>query len=452
MALYDGGQSRRPAALKCHLQKAFALDTLNDDVNPCQTMKVFKFGGASVKDAPGVRNVATVLDRFPHDDLIIVVSAMGKTTNALEEVVWGYTVGQDVRAKVQALRRSHEDVLAKVAPACSSAAADLAAQFEQLEAIVGSAPSGSVDRDYDRIVSFGELWSTSIVSAHLTSVGLAHTWVDARAIVRTDDTFRNARIDWVASERAALLPGASSTPARFVTQGFIGRTHDGATATLGREGSDFSAAIFAYLFDAESVTIWKDVPGMFNADPRRFPDTKLLSHISYREAIELSYFGASVIHPRTLQPLQRKHIPLYVRSFSDLSAPGSTIDDRSEHDSLIPSFIVKPKQLLISITPRDLSFIVEENLSGIFRLFADRGVRIDLMQNSAVAFSVAVDDSPRARELIQELAGSYEVRYNDGCELITVRHFDEATLAALTAEKEVLLEQRSRNTARFVVK
>jgi aspartate kinase len=191
---------------------------------------------------------------------------------------------------------------------------------------------------------------------------------------------------------------------------------------------------------------------MFNADPKRFPDTKRLAHISYREAIELSYFGASVIHPRTLQPLQKKHIPLYVRSFLDVGAPGSTIDDRSENDSLIPSFIVKPNQLLVSITPRDLSFVVEENLSDIFGLFAARNVRIDLMQNSAVAFSVAIDDTPRARALIEELSRAYEVRYNEGCELVTVRHFDEDTLARLTAGRDVLVEQRSRHTARFVVK
>ena len=244
----------------------------------------------------------------------------------------------------------------------------------------------------------------------------------------------------------------ATRPARIVTQGFIGATADGHTTTLGREGSDFSAAIFAYLLDAESVTIWKDVPGMFNADPKKFPDTRLLEHISYREAIELSYFGASVIHPRTLQPLQKKHIPLYVRSFIDLDMPGSTIDDRSDSDSLIPSFIVKPGQLLVSITPRDLSFVVEENLSGIFRLFAQRNVRIDLMQNSALAFSVAVDDTPRSRELIGELRKDYEVRFNEGCELLTVRHFDEATLARLTQGKEVLIEQRSRVTARYVLK
>ncbi len=418
-------------------------------------MRVFKFGGASVKDAAGVRNMAEVLRQFATDDLLVVVSAMGKTTNALEAVVWAYSEGRDTKELMEALRRSHLSVLAEVAPDDVAAAAELVLHFDKLNAYLKGKPSGNVDREYDQIVSYGELWSTLIVSAHLKHAGLANTWLDARTIVRTDSSYRAAKVEWTACENLAeryLKPLLSEKPTRVVTQGFIGRTADGLTTTLGREGSDFSAAIFAYLLEAVSVTIWKDVPGMFNADPKLFPDTKLLSHISYREAIELSYFGASVIHPRTLQPLQKKHIPLYVRSFMDLNAAGSTIDDRSENDSLIPSFIVKPKQLLISITPHDLSFIVEENLSGIFWLFAQRNVRIDLMQNSAVAFSVVVDDSPRSRELIEELRKGYEVRFNDGCELITVRHFDDATLTKLTAGKEVLIEQRSRSTARFVVK
>ena len=261
-------------------------------------------------------------------------------------------------------------------------------------------------------------------------MGLKTRWTDARTMVGTDALYRSARIDWAASGTRApsVWKSVGGSPRRLLTQGFIGRAPDGTTTTLGREGSDFSAAILAYLLDADSVTIWKDVAGMFNADPKRFADTKLLSHISYREAIEFSYFGASVIHPRTLQPLQRKHIPLYVRSFADVTAPGSTIDDHSAHDSLIPSFIVKPRQLLISITPRDSSFIVEENLSGIFRLFAEHRVRIELMQNSAVAFSVAVDDTPPARSLVDALSREYQVLYNDGCELVTLRHFDEPTL------------------------
>jgi aspartate kinase len=418
-------------------------------------MKVFKFGGASVKDAAGVRNLAKVLAHFPDDDLLIVISAMGKTTNALEEVVWAYGEGRDTKPLVEALRSFHFTVLDEVAQGDEGARIGLEGSFRDLQRSLAQRSSGRVDEDYDQIVSLGEVWSTLIVSAHLRNHGMPNSWLDARMVVRTDGSFRAARVDWQAVENTAvryLQPLFKARPTKVITQGFIGRTSDGQTTTLGREGSDFSAAIFAYLLDAESVTIWKDVPGMFNADPKRFPDTRLLSHISYREAIELSYFGASVIHPRTLQPLQQKHIPLYVRSFIDLDAPGSTIDDRCDNDSLIPSFIVKPGQLLLSITPRDLSFIVEENLSGIFWLFAQHNVRIDLMQNSALAFSVVVDDVPRSHQLIEALRKGYEVRYNTDCELVTVRHYDEATLAMLTAGREVLLEQRSRVTARFVLK
>ncbi len=416
-------------------------------------MKVFKFGGASVKDAMGVRNLAEVVKHFALDDLVIIISAMGKTTNALEAIVWAYCDGRETAELFERLRREHLVVLAEVAPNDVAAAAELVLNFNELRTLLNKAPSGNVDRDYDSIVAYGEVWSTLIVSAHLRSIGITNTWVDARTVVRTDEHYRLAGIDWPTSERRAstLLAEVADKPVRIVTQGFIGFSSEGTTTTLGREGSDFSAAIFAYLLDAESVTIWKDVPGMFNADPNRFPDTKLLEHISYREAIELSYFGASVIHPRTLQPLQKKNIPLYVRSFKDMAAAGSTIDSHSGNDSLIPSFIIKSKQLLISITPRNLSFIVEENLSVIFKLFAERNVRIDLMQNSALAFSVAVDDNPRSRELIEVLNVEYEVRYNENCELITVRHYDEATLAKLTEGKEVLVEQRSRSTARFVV-
>ena len=420
-------------------------------------MKVFKFGGASVKDATAVRNVARVLKHFPGEEILIVVSAMGKTTNALERVVWDWRGGKDVREQVDVLRQQHLAVLREVVPDFEEAEAWLLECFDELEELLSGTPTGNADQDYDQVVSYGELWSTQIVSAFLSIELETCSWMDARDLVRTDALHRSARVEWEAS--AALVKehfssgdGQEAVHYPVVTQGFIGATEEGFTTTLGREGSDFSAAIFAYLLDAESVTIWKDVPGMFNADPKRFPDTTLLAHISYREAIELSYFGASVIHPRTLQPLQQKHIPLYVRSFMDLDAPGSTINDVSESDSLVPSFIVKPGQLLISITPRDLSFVVEENLHHIFGLFARAGVRIDLMQNSALAFSVVVDDTPRSRALIEELRRDYEVRYNDGCELVTVRHYDEATLERLTRGREALIEQRSRVTARFVLR
>lgn len=417
-------------------------------------MKVFKFGGASVKDAAGVRNVAKVLSHFAQDDLLIVVSAMGKTTNALEEVVKAYREGRNAKPMILALQGMHAMALGEVAPSDQAAGLALAASFDELKQYVTQPVQHAEDRDYDHIVAFGEVWSTLIVSAYLNSAGYANQWVDARKIITTDGRHRAANVKWDRLEEncATYLPSFAAQPHRIITQGFIGSTEEGITTTLGREGSDFSAAIFAYALGAESVTIWKDVPGMFNADPNKFPDTKLLAHISYKEAIELSYFGASVIHPRTLQPLQRKGIPLYVRSFIDLSAPGSTISEATDHDTLVPSFILKPAQLLISITPRDLGFVVEEHLTDIFKCFAERHVHIALMQNSAVAFTAVVDDSPRARQLIEDLRKAYEVRYNEGCELITVRHFDEATLASLLKGKEPLIEQRSRVTARYVVK
>jgi aspartate kinase len=417
-------------------------------------MKVFKFGGASVKNAEGVRNVADVVKRSGLDDLVIVVSAMGKTTNALEAITWAWLDGRPLNEAVDALEKAHGDILLEVAPEDRTAHVRLADEFRAMRALLGGKPTKNIDRHYDQIVSFGEMWSSIIVQAHLNAAGVASAWWDARAVVHTDARYRAAGVDWEASAKGAeqFLANAPKSPLRVVTQGFIGSAPDGSTTTLGREGSDFSAAIFAYLLNAESVTIWKDVAGMFNADPHVFPDTKLLERISYREAIELSYFGASVIHPRTLQPLQRKNIPLYVRSFLDAAAEGSTISEATDRDTLVPSFIVKAQQLLISITPRDLSFIVEENLSAIFKVFAERNVRIDLMQNSALAFSVAVDDTPRSRELIQELGKDYQVRYNEACQLITVRHYDEKTLDQLLKDKDVLIEQRSRTTARFVVK
>lgn len=409
-----------------------------------------------MKDADGVRNVANVLRHFPDEEILIVVSAIGKTTNALERIVWAWRDREPTAELLEELRHVHMQLLLSVVPGFDEVEAWLYESFEELEELLEGTPTDNADRDHDQVVSYGELWSTMIVSAYLSEELGTCSWMDARDLIQTHGLYRNARVDWKVSEELVkkAFKENEDGPVQFpvVTQGFIGSDAEGFTTTLGREGSDFSAAIFAYLLDAESVTIWKDVPGMFNADPKRFPDTKLLSHISYREAIELSYFGASVIHPRTLQPLQRKHIPLYVRSFKDLAAKGSTIDDRSENDSLIPSFIVKPGQLLISITPEDLSFIVEENLSGIFKCFADHNVAIELMQNSAVAFSVVVDDTPRARSLIEELRKHYEVRYNSGCELVTVRHHDGPTLEKLTVGREILIEQRSRVTARFVLK
>ena len=413
-------------------------------------MKVFKFGGASVKDAEAVRNVARVIGHFPDDELLVVFSAMGKTTNALEEVWRAYCSEEATDMLIDIPLDYHLLLIDQLFDDDHPIRQEVQQLFKILSDKLQVPAGEDHDREYDRVVNFGEIVSTKIVSAYLEKVGVENKWLDARTVIITDSTWRNAKVDWEKSAEvmSSFIPGKRIT----ITQGFIGGTLDAATTTLGREGSDFSSAIFAYLWDAESVTIWKDVPGMFNADPNKFANAVLLPNISYREAIELSYFGASVIHPKTLKPLQNKNIPLYVRSFEELEAPGSTIHSDGSYDASVPSFIIKPDQMLISITPRDLSFIVESHLSDIFKAFDEAGVTIELMQNSALNFSVCVENSDRAKELIEELKGDFEVRYNDGLELVTVRHYNEPTLEKLIRGRELILEQRSRQTARLVLR
>lgn len=413
-------------------------------------MKVFKFGGASVKDAEAVRNVARVIRHSPDAQLLVVVSAMGKTTNALEAVWKAWCLGKDTDILLDIPLDFHLHLIDQLFEANHPVREAVQHMFEDLAEVISSPAGAEHNRCYDQVVGFGELASTTIVSAFLEQEGLENTWLDARKVIKTNSTWRNASVEWEACSKA--LNNLGELGKLTITQGFVGSDSAGQTTTLGREGSDFSAGIFAYLLDAESVTIWKDVPGMFNADPNKFSDTVLLPKISYREAIELSYFGASVIHPKTVKPLQNKNIPLYVRSFQELEEDGSVIQSDGGSDHLVPSYIFKPDQMLISITPRDFSFIVESHLSGIFKAFANAGVKIELMQNSALSFSVCVDASESALALIEHLGGEFEVRYNDGLELVTVRHYNDATLEKLTAGRELILEQRSRSTARLVLR
>lgn len=416
-------------------------------------MKVFKFGGASVKDADAVKNVANVLKRFPEDNICMVVSAMGKTTNALEQLLNAYVAKEDVQEKLDTLKKFHYDIMDQLFADRSNKVYDEVNNlFVELEWAIEEEPNENYDYDYDQIVSLGELLSTKIVSYYLNSIGLENQWIDARDIIRTDNTYRDAKVDWKLSNELASSK-IDKSQKLIITQGFIGVTSENFTTTLGREGSDYSAALLAYFTDAESVTIWKDVPGMLNADPKWFDDTKQLNHISYKEAIELSYYGATVIHPKTIKPLQNKNIPLYVKSFLHPELQGTEINNETTSDSLIPSFIFKVDQILISISPKDFSFIVEENLSDIFSLFAKYQVKINLMQNSAINFSVCADNySRRVEPLINELKEKYKVLYNDGLELVTIRHYDDDTLKRVLENKGVLLEQKTRNTARYVMK
>ncbi|MAZ55239.1 MAG: aspartate kinase [Flavobacteriales bacterium] len=410
-------------------------------------MKVYKFGGASIKDAEGVRNISQLILNEYVEPLIIVVSAMGKTTNMLEKVVNDYYANNS--PNLDEVKLYHYSILKELFDKSHSIFDDVNNLFVEIEWAIEDAPTSTYNYEYDQIVSVGELLSTKIVSAFLKQEGFANKWIDARDIIRTDNTYRNARIDWK-STKCNIAKHISNSEV-FLTQGFIGCTSENFTTTLGREGSDFTAAILGYAIDAEEVTIWKDVDGMLNADPRYFGDVKLLNQLSFTEAIELAYFGAKVIHPKTIQPLKEKNISLKIKSFLNPNDEGTIIFEDAEMKPFMPSFIIKENQILISISANDLSFIVEDHLSYIFSLFAKNGLAINLMQNSAVSFSVCIDnDSQKILDLISELKKDFKVQYNDQLTLCTIRHYDQAAIDRVVDEKKILLEQKSRQTIQFV--
>lgn len=422
-------------------------------------MKVFKFGGASVKNAEAVKNVRNVINLFFNDDLTVVISAMDKTTNALEKVVDSYMNAEGKCFEyLQEVKDFHYKIMDELfADRKHPVFEEIHNTFVEIEWEIEDAPTREYDYVYDQIVSVGEIISTKIVSAYLNHVGVSNNWVDVRNIIQTDNTHRDARVDWELTEKLAQesLNDLFNQDKRniIITQGFIGSSSENFTTTLGREGSDFTAGILAFCLNAESVTIWKDVPGMLNADPKLFSDTQKLNNISYREAIELAYYGASVIHPKTIKPLQNKNIPLYVKSFVNPNESGTLINENTSEDSLIPSYIFKKNLVLISISVRDYSFIMEDHLSHIFGLFSKFGVRIHLMQNSAISFSVCVDNNQqKLTKLIEALNSKYLVKFNDNVELLTIRHYDDETIAKTTLNKEILLIQKSRNSVRMVMK
>jgi aspartate kinase len=415
-------------------------------------MDVFKFGGASVKDAEGVRNVGKILRLFPDKELVVVVSAMGKTTNALERLCDAFYYGKENVADIlEEIKTYHENIVRELFPDTKHTIHDeLHNTFVELEWSIEGQPEYTYDQEYDQIVSVGELAATKIVAAYLQSDGLPARWWDVRDFIRTDDRFREGKVDWDLTGKLiaeTLLPFFKQGKEKIVVlQGFIGATAENFTSTLGREGSDYTAAVLAHCAGAGSVTIWKDVPGVLNADPKWFDETKLIEQLSYQDAIELSYYGATVIHPKTIKPLQNKDIPLYVKSFLKPEEVGTVIN--GQQSSLpVPCFIFKVNQLLISLSPKDFSFIVEENMSRIFRLFSEHGVKINTMQNSAISFSLCVDnDERRIPGLIKALQEEYRVLYNDNLELITIRYYDQATIDRVCIGKKVLLEVKSRYT------
>ena len=420
-------------------------------------MKIFKFGGASVKDADSVKNVCRILKSFAGDQIITVISAMGKTTNALESVVNAYmnkeSTAHDLLKNVKSFHTNiMEDLFADPHHPVYESVNNL---FVEVDWVLEE-PQRDYDFIYDQIVSVGELVSTRIVSAYLNEHGVANSWFDIRDALHTDNNYRDANVNWEISEKSVnikLLPVITKTNPIIITQGFIGITSENYTTTLGREGSDYTASILAYLTKAEAVYIWKDVPGVLNADPKYFSDAQKLEQISYLDAIELAYFGASVIHPKTIKPLENKGIPLYVKSFVTPESKGTLIGKDIETKPLIPSFIFKNKQVLISISAKDFSFIAEESLSSIFATFARHGIKMNLMQNSAISFSVCSDDDPlNFPGLIEDLKKDFKVLYNKDLQLYTIRHYYPSTIEKLANGRDILLEQRSRTTAQLVMK
>ncbi|MEQ9187254.1 MAG: aspartate kinase [Cryomorphaceae bacterium] len=419
-----------------------------------EEMNVFKFGGASIRDANAVRNMVSILRDAGPDRKVIVVSAMHKTTNQLERVVEAFMNEGDWKSPLNEVFDAHVHVLQELLPDQEN---DASIALEKVRTYAFTFLNQDEGNDfnfiYDQIVALGEILSTKIIAGFLIAEGIDVVWADARKLIQTDNSYRDAKVDWESTTQRIQEHWQSNAPHSIITQGFIGGGEHQRMTTLGREGSDFSAAIFAYALNAKSVTIWKDVSGMLNADPKHFSNTTLLPNISYREAIELSYYGASVIHPKTIKPLENQNIPLYVKSFLAPSDPGSIINDNTSEDSKIPSYIFKTNQVLISISSRDFSFIVEEHISDIFASFAKHKLKIQTMQNSAISFSVSVsDDRAQIEALIQDLQKDYQVLYNDGLELLTIRHYNEKIVGELIKGKEVLLQQKTRHTMRILMR
>jgi aspartate kinase len=418
-------------------------------------LRVFKFGGASVMSADGVRNLAQIVSA-QNGPLVIVMSAMGKTTNAFETVLTGY-MNQDKSYwdKFNKIKEYHIQVAQNLISYEEFVGSQIIELFQQVEEMLNLPPKGNYNFCYEQIVSYGELLSSKIISAYLNNLGVKSTWVDIRAVLRTDNNFREGNVDYKISEKLckntfSFVPNSNGI---YITQGFIGGTEDGFTTTLGREGSDYTAALLANLLNAESVTIWKDVEGVLNADPRVFQSTIKLDEVSFKEAIELAYCGAQIIHPKTIKPIQNKQISLYVKSFLNPAAEGTLVYQTDRKIEYPPIFILKTGQVLISLTPRDFSFVIEDCLSKIFATLYKHRVKANLIQSSAISFSICVDNEEHFLPgAIQELGLDFSVKYNQNLELLTIRHYSNDVAEENTRGKDVLLMQKTRSTIRVVVR
>ncbi len=416
-------------------------------------MRVFKFGGASIKDADGVKNVVSVLQEVGYENTLVVVSAMGKITNAMEAIVNAYFEDKNsVKTAIQDVIKFHNDILSDLFPNSKHPIFNqVKSLFDEVQGFLVWNKSPHYNFVYDQVVGYGELVATSIISGYLNEVGLNNNWLDVRELIKTDNNYRDTTVDWASTQ--ANVSKVIDQKILNITQGFLGSDNNNFTTTLGREGSDYSAAILAYCLNATSVTIWKDVPGVLNADPRYFKETQLLNTISYREAIELAFYGASVIHPKTLQPLQGKEIPLHVKSFLNPKNKGTIVGKGVAIEPEVPCFIVKKDQVLIKLSSLDFSFIVEDSISELFKMFHEYKMKVDLIQNSAISFSVCVDNKfGRLEELLSNLKSRFKVTCQEDVSLYTIRHFNTKAIASLLNGHEVLLEQRGKETVQFVIK
>ncbi len=422
-------------------------------------MRIFKFGGASVKDADGLKNVRNIISAHNDVPLLVVVSAMGKTTNKLELVMQGWYT-QDLPSAVEhlfELRQYHVDEIKKLPIDSTQLLAELESTIAEMKALIYTAPNENYNLNYDQLVSYGELISAKVLAGFLKASSLNAFQLDARNMLVTNDCFRDARINWSATQQnfTNFKATVSDPHSVYVIQGFIGQDESSnLTTTLGREGSDFTASICAYCLDAEEVTIWKDVQGVLNADPRFFPYAKVIPELTYREAVEMTYYGASVIHPKTIKPLQNKGIPMKVRSFLNMKAPGTTIAHFSDKTHQFPScIIVKSKQVLIKFSSRDFSFIAEESLSKIFIELYSLGIKANLTQNSAVSFNVIIDNDPfKIAPFRKRIEEYFDLEMMEDLELLTVRHYSDKLVAGLISGKAVILEQRSKETIQLVLR
>lgn len=410
-------------------------------------MKVYKFGGASVKDAESVKNVALVLETQGFEKCLLVVSAMGKTTNALEKVVEFYFKKQDYQSEIETIKQNHIDIAKGLFSDSHAVFGEISLFFDDIDSFLRRNKSPNYNFVYDQVVSCGEMISSKILSEYLNEIQFFNHWLDARDYIKTDSNYREGIVNWQETEQnIAKLDKINC----YVTQGFIGSETNNFTVTLGREGSDYTAAIFAYCLNADEMTIWKDVPGVMTGDPRKFENVELLSHISYEEAIEMAYYGASVIHPKTLQPLKQKNIPFYVKSFVEPKKPGTKVGN-SEENELTESYILKENQTLLNVETRDFSFIAEDHMSLIFKLLAKYKIKVSLMQNSAISLALCLEDKfGNVNDLNEELQQSFITQMTKNVSLFTVRNVNLDTLDQFYKDKKVLLEQISKKTFQMV--